>query len=131
LWWGRESYAERVPLALIALWFFIVYGSKISVIYVAGTWLFGKLFQRRAVWMDLLALLAGTVVYALLRAIPYVGWVFGILVSAAGAGSGWLAWRQGRHKPEPILVEKSEKMVVEQSLQVVPKKKAKRRIAKA
>jgi hypothetical protein len=116
---------------MVVLWLFIVYGTKIIIIYVAGTWLFGKLFQRRAIWMDILALLAGTVVYALLRAIPYVGWVFGILVSAAGVGFGWLAWRQWRHKPEPILVEKSEKMVAEQSLKVVPKKKAKRRIAKA
>lgn len=118
-------------LALAALWFFIVYGTKIVVIYVAGTWLFGKLFQRRAVWMDILAILAGTVVYTLLRAIPYVGWVFGILVSAAGAGSGWLALRQWRHKPEPILVEKPAEMAAEQSLKVVPKKIAKRRIAKA
>jgi hypothetical protein len=90
-----------LALALAALWFFIVYGTKIIVLYFIATWTFGKLFHRKAVWLDILALLAGTVVYALLRAVPYVGWVFDVLVIAAGAGSGWLAYRESRKMPEP------------------------------
>jgi hypothetical protein len=74
----------------------------------------------------------GPLVVAALKATNKGGVVvFGILVSAAGTGSGWLAWRQWRHKPEPILVEKPAEMAAEQSLKVVPKKIAKKRSSKA
>jgi hypothetical protein len=91
-----------LALALVALWFFIVYGTKIIAIYFFATWVFGKLFNRQAFWMDILALLAGTVVYALLRSVPYVGWVFDVLVTAAGAGAAWLAFRESRRRPEVV-----------------------------
>jgi cytoskeletal protein CcmA (bactofilin family) len=90
---------SALALALAALWFLIVYGTKILVAYLAATWLFARLFQRKAAWLDVLALLAGTAVYTLLLAIPYVGWIFGVLVTAAGAGALWLAWRGARRKP--------------------------------
>jgi hypothetical protein len=76
-----------LALAVVALWFFISYGTKIIAIYFATTGLFALLFKRKAFWLDLLALLAGTVIYALLRSVPYVGWVFGVLATALGAGA--------------------------------------------
>lgn len=91
-----------LALALAALWFLIVYGTKIIAIYVAATWLFGKLFHRDALWLKFLALLAGTVVFTLLRAVPYVGWVFDILFTAAGMGAAWIAYRDSSKKPEPV-----------------------------
>lgn len=91
---------SALALALTVLWFLIVYGTKIVLVYALATWLFGRLFPRRAFWIDVLALLAGTLAYALLRAIPYAGWVFDVLVTAAGAGAAWLAWQRRHQKPE-------------------------------
>jgi cytoskeletal protein CcmA (bactofilin family) len=85
---------------LVTLWFFIVYGTKIIAIYVVVTWLFARLFHRDALWLKITALLAGTIVFALLRATPYVGWVFDILVTAAGMGAVWIAYRDSGRKPE-------------------------------
>jgi len=50
-------------------------------------------------WLKPVAMLAGLLVFVLLRSIPYVGWVFGVLVTAAGLGSAWLSLRQA---PEPV-----------------------------
>jgi hypothetical protein len=80
-------------IAAVALALFIAVGSKIVVAYLAASLLFSLFLRRRAIWSDLLALLAGVVVYALLRSIPYAGWVIDLLVTAAGMGSAWLAWR--------------------------------------
>jgi cytoskeletal protein CcmA (bactofilin family) len=90
---------SALALGLAALWFLIVYGTKIVVAYAVSTWLFGRLFRRRAFWIDVLALLAGTLAYILLQSIPYVGWIFGVLVTAAGAGAVWLAYRAWRTQP--------------------------------
>jgi hypothetical protein len=91
-----------LALALVALWFFIVYGTKIIAIYVAATWLFGKLFHSDTLWLKFLALLAGTVAFALLRAVPYVGWVFEVRVTAVGMGAAWIAFRDSSKKPAPV-----------------------------
>ncbi len=91
-----------LAMFLAVLWFLIVYGTKIIVIFLAAGWLFGRIFHRKAVWLDVLALLAGALVYGLLLAIPYVGWVFGVLVTAAGAGAAWLETRANRQAPAPL-----------------------------
>lgn len=80
-------------VGMVGLALFIAIGTKVIVAWVAGTWLFGRLFQRKAAWLDLLALIAGISVYVLLRTIPYAGWGFDLLVTAAGIGSAWLALR--------------------------------------
>ncbi len=90
--------------ALAALWAFLTFGTKIIVIHLAGYWVFRRLFSRRNIWIDLLGLLAGAVVYSLLRSIPYVGWIFGLLVTALGAGAAWRAYRAAVKKPEPVVV---------------------------
>jgi hypothetical protein len=86
-------------LALAVLWFFIVYGTKIIVVFLAASWAFAKLFKIKAVWLDILGLLAGALLYTLVRSIPYIGWIIGVLVTAAGAGAAWLAYRGARRKP--------------------------------
>ena len=115
-----------LALALVALWFFISYGTKIIAIYVGAAWVFGKLFQRKAFWLDLLALLAGTVVYILLLAVPFIGWVFGLLVTAAGAGAAWLTYRQSRRKTEPVPVEITKEMVSKLPAKVLSERKTKK-----
>ena len=103
-----------LALAMVALWFFIVYGTKILVIYIAATWLFKIIFHRDDLWFKYLALLVGTVVFALLRSVPYVGWVFDVLVTALGMGAVWIAYRDSHKQPEPVA-------------EVVPVKKASKR----
>jgi hypothetical protein len=90
-----------VGLLVAVLWVFIVYGTKLIVAWCFGAWIFEKLIPRLACYR-ILPLLLGTVVYALLRSIPVAGWVVGVLVTAAGMGAAWLAWRT--RKP-PLLVQ--------------------------
>jgi cytoskeletal protein CcmA (bactofilin family) len=81
-------------IAMVGLALFIGYGAKIVVIYLASTLLFDLFLKRKAFWVSILALFAGTVIYALLRSIPYAGWIIDLLVTAAGMGSAWLALRR-------------------------------------
>ncbi len=90
-----------LALALAALWFLIVYGSKIIVVSVLAAWLSGLVKLENA-WLKGLALAVGLLLYALLAAVPYIGWVVALLASAAGLGSTWLAWRAAR---QPVIVE--------------------------
>ncbi len=92
------SYAVLV-LLVVALWLFIVYGTKLIVAWCFGAWAFEKLMPGLARFR-VLPLLLGTVAYALLRSIPTAGWVVGVLVTAAGMGAAWLAWRS-RRTPAP------------------------------
>ncbi len=89
-----------LALALTALWFFITYGAKIVLVYALFTWLSDKF--NTAAWVKIAAILFGAAVYILLRSVPYVGWVFGVLVTAAGTGAAWLAWRASRQKPAEV-----------------------------
>lgn len=82
--------------ALTGLALFIAYGVKALVSFHLAAWLFERFAPPKAFWMDVLALSLGTVVFALLRSIPYVGWAIGLLVTAAGMGAAWLAWRGRR-----------------------------------
>ncbi len=103
-------------IAMVGLGLFIALGSKIIVIYLASSWLFSLFTRRKAFWVTLLALLAGTVVYALLRSIPYIGWIIDLLVTSAGMGAAWVAMR--RPPQAPLVVEEQ------------PKKKAARKTIK-
>jgi hypothetical protein len=109
-----------LALALAVLWFMITYGTKIVLIYILSTWAFGKLFHRLAFWMDLLAILAGTILYSLLRCLPYFGWIFDILATVAGAGAAWLAIQAFRSPSTPVL-----------PVEVKPSRTAKRPVRKA
>jgi hypothetical protein len=96
-----------ILLALLGLALFIAYGSKIIVVALVASWLFGFISRRKSVWLDLLALLAGTVVYALLHTLPYAGWVLDILITAAGMGAAWSTYREWNQKPQPALPAKA------------------------
>lgn len=83
-----------IAIALTLLVLFIAYGTRIVVAYHFMSWLFGKTTWPRTTGMAVLALFVGTLLYTLLRSLPYVGWIIGLLVVAAGMGSAWLAYRQ-------------------------------------
>ncbi len=91
-----------LALAFAVAWFFIAYGTKIVVLYLVATWLPEIIFHRRDLWLNLLALLAGTIVYALIRSIPVAGWVIDVLITAAGFGATWMAYRAELHKPKDL-----------------------------
>jgi hypothetical protein len=94
LFWAI-SYAILIFIAAI-LWLFIVYGTKIIAAYAISRWIFDLFTENRAYWVNALSLLAGIAIYALLHAIPYVGWVFSLIFTALGLGSAWLARRERR-----------------------------------
>ena len=84
---------SSLAIALTLLWLFIVCGTKVIVSYHFVNWVFGKFGLQKTVWLDVLIMLAATLLYSLLRTIPYVGWGIGLLVIAAGMGAAWKAWR--------------------------------------
>ncbi|MBN2387545.1 MAG: polymer-forming cytoskeletal protein [Anaerolineales bacterium] len=82
-----------IALAMVALWLLIVYGSKIVIVYTFATWSFERI-GRKGFWLDALGLLVGTLVYILLVAVPFIGWIVAVLVTAWGLGVLWTAWRE-------------------------------------
>lgn len=101
-----------------ALWFFIVYGAKILALYTITRWVVDHITPKQAFWVNALAFLVGLLLYVLLRSIPYVGWVFGLIVTSAGIGSAWLTWRQRpknieQSSPEPLKTTPSKKKTTE------------------
>lgn len=83
----------HIAVALTLLVLFVLYGTKILVSYHFVAWLIGRTTWPRTTWMAVLILLIGTLFYSLLRSVPYVGWVVGLLVIALGMGSAWRAFR--------------------------------------
>jgi hypothetical protein len=100
--WVLAYSALAAALTLLSL--FILYGTKILVAFNVFSWLAGKLSAPRVMCIDILALLVGTLIYALLRSLPYVGWAIGLLVIAAGMGSAWFAWRGATLPPQVVAV---------------------------
>ena len=87
-------------LALSLLWLLIVYISKVIVSYHLVSWGGTALRPRWSAWLDVAALMIGTLLYTLLRSLPYVGWVIAVLVVALGMGSVWATYRPSRpHVP--------------------------------
>ena len=102
------SYAA-IAVALTFLVLFIAYGTKILVSYHVLAWLVSKTTWPRTSWMAVLTLFVGTLIYTLLRSVPYVGWVIGLLVIAAGMGSAWLAYRQPPRTATPHVIAEPRK----------------------
>jgi hypothetical protein len=93
-----------LALALTALWFFIVYGTKIIFVHTLFDWISVKISP--ALWLKILAFVLGLLFFVLLRSVPMVGWVIGVLVTAAGLGTAWLTYRPApaasiADKPQP------------------------------
>ncbi len=82
-----------LALVLAAAWFFIVYGAKIVVLAALAGLASEGLLHHKGYWYRVLMLLAATVLFVLLRSVPYVGWIFDLLCVAAGLGAAWKAYR--------------------------------------
>ena len=79
------------------------YGSKLIIAYLAGDWVMRKLSPQsstKKIW----ALVIGVVIYAFLRAIPFLGFLIGLIATIIGMGAMWLVY-QDQHflKTSPAL----------------------------
>ena len=73
----------------------VSYGSKLVVAYLVGKLVIEKTFPQSTVhrvW----PLVLGTVIYILIRSIPFLGWLIGFLVTIIGLGAIWLVLREGK-----------------------------------
>lgn len=102
------TFCALLTLALV-LWLFVLYGAKIVLCYAVFSSLLSRWNQVGGFWWSAFALLVGTLVYVLLRAIPYAGVLINLIVTAFGAGAVWLAWKQRddleartRQLPDPV-----------------------------
>ncbi len=89
-------------LALVVTIFtlLVTYGSKLVVAYIAGEWIMNKVAPEakgKSYW----AMVIGVVLYVILAAIPYIGWLVALVATIIGIGSMWLvyrSWRKSRQK---------------------------------
>jgi hypothetical protein len=112
------------PLTALTLSLFMIflnYGTKAILVYAVATYLINRFAPQSArfqwVWFIL-----GLVIYILLQAIPLLGWVIAILVTAWGLGAAWLAWRGRRaNVPEAVVPVASPPEMSEAAVPVVTK----------
>ncbi len=87
---------STLAIILAGIWFFFTFGAKIIAVYFFSRLVIEKLSPRHNLFLEVVGLLVVTIIYTLLRSIPYVGWVFGVLLTALGAGAAWQTFRQYR-----------------------------------
>jgi cytoskeletal protein CcmA (bactofilin family) len=86
----------------------VIYASKLIVAYLVGRWILkGIAPQSRAAQMPFWCLAIGVLVYAILRSLPFVGWIIALVVILFGLGAIWLAFLSWRN------LRKSENMTQE------------------
>jgi hypothetical protein len=83
-----------VAALVVGFWIVSVYITKIAFSYLIG-WLILK--RTASTWVDkamgLIPLLIGLVIFVVVRSIPFVGWLFSLLITIFGLGAMWLlAW---------------------------------------
>lgn len=80
--------------------------SKVIVSFLIGYLLLDQVAPN-ASNRQILALIAGVLIYVLVSSIPYVGWLIGIAATLVGVGAMWLAYRAWRN-PAPVLLPSQE-----------------------
>ena len=98
-----------VGLAFFVFWLFAAYISKVIVAYLVGRLILKRFAPRlkSKFW----PLLLGIFLYILVTAIPYAGWVIGLIVTLIGLGAVWLVyidWRSGPSGEELSAIKPSE-----------------------
>jgi cytoskeletal protein CcmA (bactofilin family) len=92
VWWvGLSGWAVALGVFLLL----IDYGSKLVIAQAAGQWLLGKISAAGAqhrYW----PVVVGVLVYSLLRAIPFLGWLLAVTVTFLGLGAIYAAWKARR-----------------------------------
>jgi hypothetical protein len=87
-------------LGLAAVVFFTLFGwaGKLALALIIGSWILSRLSPQTAV-NRFGAFALGAVIFALLAAIPFVGFLFTFLVDLAGIGALWYVWRNRAVQP--------------------------------
>jgi hypothetical protein len=83
---------STLGLALAIFTFLLASGSKLVASYLVGDLIFERLApqaQGRKVW----ALVVGVLIYVILAALPFIGWVFVWIATFVGLGAMWFAWQ--------------------------------------
>jgi hypothetical protein len=78
----------------------VSYGSKVVVSYLIGNLLMKKVSPQashQAVW----SMLIGVGIYTLVRSIPIVGWLIGVVATLVGVGAMWLVYRSRKSTVAP------------------------------
>jgi cytoskeletal protein CcmA (bactofilin family) len=81
----------------------VSYGSKLIVAYLVGRLVMQK-FAPQSAEKKFWSLLVGVVIYVIIRSIPILGWLVGVIVTLFGLGAIWLGLRQGKGLPEAVNV---------------------------
>lgn len=92
-------------LAMAIFTLLVSYGSKIVIAFLGGGLLlerFAPQAGQKKVWV----LLTGVLLYVIVRSIPILGWVVGVLATLVGAGAIYLTLRD-RFKPSSVTVSEA------------------------
>ena len=90
-----------LSLVLAAFTVVVSFVSKLVVAYLVGDLILAGMapgLQGRRYW----AMALGVLIYALLRSIPILGWVIGVIVTIIGVGAIWLAYRSRQTPPAAV-----------------------------
>lgn len=82
-------------LAFTLFWFLVTYVSKVIIAIFVGQLVLER-FSSAAAASRIWPLLLGAVIYILLRAIPFLGWIIGVVATVIGIGAMWLVYQSGR-----------------------------------
>lgn len=99
---------------------FVAYVSKLVVALLVGKAIFESLAPK-ANAHKIFPLLLGLVIYLLVRAIPFLGWAVGVVVTLIGLGAIWIGLTTGGGRKETVVVESiSEEAQADSSTTIHP-----------
>jgi hypothetical protein len=90
-----------LSLVVTAFTLLVSYASKLVVAYLVGDLILAGAapnLNGRRYW----AIALGVLIYALIRSIPFLGWIVGIIVTIIGVGAMWLYYRSRRTQSPAI-----------------------------
>ncbi|MCS6907509.1 MAG: hypothetical protein RML93_06465 [Anaerolineales bacterium] len=89
---------SALGLALAIFTLIVIYGSKVVVSLWLGEWTLNR-FAPQLRDRIVLVLLVGALIYVIVRSIPILGWIIGLLATLVGVGAIYLALRD-RLRPQ-------------------------------
>ncbi len=93
---------SALALAVAVFTLLVGYGSKLVVSFWVGKLLLEKTAPQTrnlSIW----ALVVGVAVYAIVRAIPFLGWIVGLIATLIGLGAMWFTYQNRKAPvPEPV-----------------------------
>jgi len=96
-------------LALIFAVFLLLvnYGSKLVLAYLVGTRLL-KQIAPNAKHVHVWGTLLGVLIYVLLRSIPFLGWLIGLVATVIGLGAMWVLFQDWNKSRKPAAEAEAE-----------------------